>query len=79
MPLRTKYQPILDLIEELNGEVTKAEEERGFFVIEGFVNSDSDLSLVKRKTNKINEIKADEIILNLQLRKTLERKRVLPL
>ncbi|HSP88712.1 MAG TPA: hypothetical protein VLN45_11300 [Ignavibacteriaceae bacterium] len=69
MPLRTKYQPIIDLIEELNGEVTKAEEERGFFVIEGFVNSDSDLSLVKRKTDKINDIKADEINLNLIVKK----------
>jgi len=68
MPLRNKYQPVLDLIEELNGEIIKAEEERGFFVIEGFLDSEDEIKLVKRKAEKINDIKADEITLKLEVK-----------
>ncbi|RPI73010.1 MAG: hypothetical protein EHM47_06985 [Ignavibacteriales bacterium] len=65
MPLRDKYQPVVDLIKELKGEVIKAEEERGFFVIEGRLDSEDEIELVKSKLKKINDIKADEIKLKL--------------
>jgi hypothetical protein len=65
MPLRDKYQPIVDLIKEMKGEVLRAEEERGYFVIEGVMDSEDEIELVKRKTEKINDIKADEIKLKL--------------
>lgn len=65
MPLKDKYQPIIDLIKEMKGEVLKAEEERGFFIIEGLLDSEDEIELVKSRTEKINDIKADEIKLKL--------------
>jgi hypothetical protein len=68
MPLKEKYQPVVDLIEELHGEIIKAEEERGFFVIEGLLKSEDEIDLVKRKAEKINDIKADDIKLKLEVK-----------
>jgi hypothetical protein len=68
MPLRDKYQPLVDLIKEMKGEVLKAEEERGYFVIEGLLDSEDEIELVKNKAEKINTIKADEIKLKLGVR-----------
>lgn len=68
MPLKDKYQPVIDLINELKGKVLRAEEERGFFVIEGLLDSEDEIELVKSKMKKINEIKADEIKLKLGVR-----------
>lgn len=68
MPLRDKYQPVVDMIKEMKGEVLKAEEERGFFVIEGLLDSEDEIELVKNKMKMINDIKADEIKLKLGVR-----------
>ena len=68
MPLRDKYQPVVDLIKEMRGEVLKAEEDRGYFVIEGLLNSEEEINKVRRKVQKINDINADEIKLKLELR-----------
>ena len=68
MPLGDKYIPVIELIDELNGEVIRAEEERGFFVIEGTLDSEHDIDLVKEKAGKINKLKADDIKLNLKLK-----------
>ena len=68
MSLRDKYLPLVDLIEELKGNVLKAEEERGYFVIEGLLGSEDEIELVKRKAEKINDIKADDIKLKLEVR-----------
>lgn len=68
MPLRDKYQPIIDLIKEMKGEVLKAEEERGFFVIEGLLDTEDEIELVKKRAEKINDINADEIKIKLGVR-----------
>jgi hypothetical protein len=68
MPLRDKYQPVIDLIKEMKGEVLRAEEERGYFVIEGLLDSEDEIELVKSKSRKINNIKADEIKLKLGIK-----------
>ncbi len=68
MPLRDKYQPIIDLIKEMKGDVIRAEEERGYFAIEGFLESEDEIELVRRRTEKINKLKADEIKLKLGVR-----------
>jgi len=68
MPLQEKYQPVIDLIKELHGEIIKAEEERGFFVIEGLLKSEDEITLVKSKAEKINDIKADDVILKLEVK-----------
>lgn len=68
MPLKDKYISVLELMNQLNAEIIRAEEERGYFIIEGGVNSESDLNLIKSKVDEVNELKADDIKINVRVK-----------
>jgi hypothetical protein len=51
------------LIKELGGQIIKTKKDRGYFIIGGLLNSEDEIELAKRKSEKIN-IKADEVKLS---------------
>lgn len=69
MPLKDKYIPVVELMQRLNAEIIRAEEDRGWFVIEGRVETQEQKDLVEERARLLNDVNADDIKLNIQIRK----------
>ena len=61
MSLRSKYQPVINLLKELNLNQLKVKEDNGALVITGNVDSVKEKELIMKKIHQVNSENAMDI------------------
>lgn len=61
MPLRTKYEPVLKLMQELKVTEINVWEERGQLVIEGIAKNSRDRDLILHRISQINRNESTDV------------------
>lgn len=67
MPLKTKYQPVLDLLNEFNAKEIHSFEERGYLVITCTVNDEHKKKMILEKIKEINNEVAHDIKVSINV------------
>ena len=67
MSLKAKYQPVIDLIKEMNSQISKIKEENSTLIISGSVKNKHEKEIILNKIQQLNSEGAVDIDIQLRV------------